>query len=460
MEKKEKSGFGSKVGFVLAAAGSAVGLGNIWRFPYLAARYGGGFFLLIYIILAVTFGFTLMLTEVAIGRRTGKSVLGAYKQVNKKFSFMGWVAAAIPGLILPYYCVIGGWVLKYASIFITGQGMSATQLVETGNGNITFFESFISQPTEPTIFFVIYVVLNATVVMLGVERGIEKVSKVLMPVLFVLIIGISVYTITLDGALDGAVYYLLPNFDDFTAEKLFKTLAAASSQLFYSMSIAMGILITYGSYMRKEDSLESSVRQIEIFDTGVAFLAGLIIVPSVFVFSGGDRAALNKGPGLMFITLPQVFETMPAGEIIGAAFFILVSLAALTSSISLMETVVAAVMEQFKLSRIKACIVVIIITLLLGMLSVLGYSTWSDFTIFGMQFLDFFDFITNSVMMPILAFLTCILIGYVVKTKYVEDEVLHGENKFSAQGLYRIMIMYVCPICMVMILLTPFFTDI
>ena len=403
-----------------------------------------------------------MLTEVAIGRRTGKSVLGAYKQVNKKFSFMGWVAALIPGIILPYYCVIGGWVFKYSSLFIIGQGATANQITDTGldGTSLTFFESFISQPTEPTIFFVIYVVLNAAVVMLGVQKGIEKVSKVLMPVLFVLIIGISVYTLTLDGALDGAVYYLLPNFDDFTAEKLFKTLAAASSQLFYSMSIAMGILITYGSYMRKEDSLESSVRQIEIFDTGVAFLAGLIIVPSVFVFSGGDRAALNKGPGLMFITLPQVFETMPAGEIIGAAFFILVSLAALTSSISLMETVVAAVMEQFKLSRIKACIVVIIITLLLGMLSVLGYSTWSDFTIFGMQFLDFFDFITNSVMMPILAFLTCILIGYVVKTKYVEDEVIHGEKKFSAKGLYRIMIMYVCPICMVMILLTPFFTDI
>ena len=459
-KNKERNGFGSKLGFILAAAGSAVGLGNIWRFPYLAAKYGGGFFLLIYIILAITFGFTLMLTEIAIGRRTGKSVLGAYKTVDKRFGFMGWMAAVIPALILPYYCVIGGWVLKYMTMFVTMQGAAAAQTTETASGDsLTFFETFISGSGETTLFFVIYVVLNAVVIMLGVQNGIEKVSKVLMPVLFLLIIAIAIYTLTLPGALDGAVYYLLPNFEDFSVEKLFKTLAAASSQLFYSMSIAMGILITYGSYMRKEDSLEGSVRHIELFDTGVAFLAGLIIVPSVFVFSGGDKAALGRGPGLMFITLPQVFETMPFGEFIGAAFFILVALAALTSSISLMETGVAAVMEKFRLSRVKACIVVIVITLALGMLSVLGYSDWSAVTIFGMQFLDFFDFITNSVMMPILALLTCVLIGYVVKTKYVEEEVLYGEKKFGAKWLYRIMIMYVCPICMVMILLTPFLTD-
>ena len=459
-KNKERNGFGSKLGFILAAAGSAVGLGNIWRFPYLAAKYGGGFFLLIYIILAITFGFTLMLTEIAIGRRTGKSVLGAYKTVDKRFGFMGWMAAVIPALILPYYCVIGGWVLKYMTMFVTMQGAAAAQTTETASGeSLTFFETFISGSGETTLFFVIYVVLNAVVIMLGVQNGIEKVSKVLMPVLFLLIIAIAIYTLTLPGALDGAVYYLLPNFEDFSVEKLFKTVAAASSQLFYSMSIAMGILITYGSYMRKEDSLEGSVRHIELFDTGVAFLAGLIIVPSVFVFSGGDKAALGRGPGLMFITLPQVFETMPFGEFIGAAFFILVALAALTSSISLMETVVAAVMEKFRLSRVKACIVVIVITLALGMLSVLGYSDWSAVTIFGMQFLDFFDFITNSVMMPILALLTCVLIGYVVKTKYVEEEVLYGEKKFGAKWLYRIMIMYVCPICMVMILLTPFLTD-
>ncbi|MBR5089838.1 MAG: sodium-dependent transporter [Ruminiclostridium sp.] len=463
-EKKtiaEHKGFGSKLGFILAAAGSAVGLGNIWRFPYLAAKYGGGFFLLVYIILAVTFGFALMITEFAIGRRTGKSVLGAYKAVHPKFGFMGWIAAVVPALILSYYCDIGGWVIKYMTMYVTGQGTATTLTTESGAGTtLTFFESFISGSFETTIFFLVFVLLTMGIIMLGVQKGIEKVSKILMPVLFVLIIGIGIYTLTLPGALDGVAYYILPSFEDMDAEMVFKTLAAASSQLFYSTSIAMGINITYGSYMRKKDSLEASVRHVEFFDTGVAFLAGLIIVPSVFVFSGGDKAALGKGPGLMFITLPQVFETMPMGHIIGAAFFVLVTLAALTSSIALMETVVAAVSDKFGLSRLKSCVVVTVGTILLGMLSVLGYSDWSEVTIFGMQFLDFFDFITNSVMMPILALLTCILIGYVVKTKFVEEEVMSGGEKFRVKGLYRVMIFVVCPVCMVIILLTPFLTEI
>ena len=454
-----KGGFGSKIGFVLAAAGSAVGLGNIWRFPYLAAKYGGGIFLLVYIIFAVTFGFTLMITEIAIGRRTGKSVIGAYKAVDKRFSALGLLAAAVPTLILPYYCVIGGWVTKYMVEFITVHGH--TVATETyGDGSVTFFDNFISHPMQPTIFFVIYVVLNASVVMLGVQKGIEILSKFLMPVLLIIIIVISIYTLTLDGAVEGLKYYVLPNFKGFTFNQLLKTIVGAMGQLFYSMSLAMGIMITYGSYMRKEDSLEHSVRQIEIFDTLVAFLAGLIIVPAVFVFSGGSTEKLNAGPSLMFKTLPAVFDNMPAGEIIGGAFFILVTLAALTSSISLMETVTAVVMEKFKLGRVVSCLIVIAVTLALGMLSVLGYSTWSGVKIAGMQFLDFFDFITNNVMMPVLAFLTCILIGYAAKTTYVEEEVLHGEKKFKAKLLFRVMIKYVCPVCMIIILLTPFITTI
>jgi len=459
----QRGGFGSKIGFILAAAGSAVGLGNIWRFPYLAAKYGGGFFLLVYLIFAVTFGFTLMLTEIAIGRRTGKSVIGAYRTVDKRFSFLGILAAVIPALILPYYCVIGGWVLKYMTVFVTGGGAAASEAEFTAadpDVKLTFFEHFIGLLGHPTIFFIIFVLLTSIAVFIGVEKGIELVSKFLMPVLLVLIIGIAVYTLTLDGAGDGLKYYLLPNFDDFTFSKLLRTVAAACGQLFYSMSIAMGIMVTYGSYMRKEDSLESSVRQIEIFDTAVAFLAGLIIVPAVFVFSGGDETALNKGPGLMFITLPKVFADMPAGQIIGAAFFILVSLAALTSSISLMETVVAVVMEKYKLSRAKSCCIVIVFTLIMGMLSVLGYSVWSDVKIFGMQILDLFDFSTNNLMMPVLAFLTCILIGYAVKTKYIEEEVMFGEKRFRSKLLYSVMIKFICPVCMIMILITPFVTEI
>ncbi len=452
-KSSEKSGFSSKIGFILAAAGSAVGLGNIWRFPYLAAKYGGGLFLIIYLIFTVTFGFTLMLTETAIGRKTGKSVIGAYKSINKKFAPLGWLAALVPAIILPYYCVIGGWVLKYLTVFVTGNGAAAT-------GDGSFFSSFTGNAGQPTLFFLIYVALTAAVVMLGVQKGIEKVSKFMMPILVVLTVGIAIYTLTLDGAMDGLKYYILPDFDGMTVSKLLKTIAAAVGQLFYSMSLAMGIMITYGSYMRKEDSLEQSVRHIEVFDTAIAFLAGLIIVPSVFVFSNGDPDALKAGPSLMFITLPNVFDSMAGGQIIGTIFFILVALAALTSSISLMETVVSIICEKFKIKRIPCCLIVIALCAAIGMLSVLGYSVWDTVTIFGYQLLDFFDFISNNIMMPIVAFLTCVLISYVVGTKYIEDEVTLGQKRFKSKALFNVMIKYVCPICMIIILVTPFVTKI
>ena len=437
----KKGGFSSKIGFVLAAAGSAVGLGNIWRFPYLAAQYGGGIFLLVYIILTVTFGFTLMVTEISIGRKTGKSVIGAYSELSKKFTLLGWVSALVPVIIFPYYCVIGGWVLKYLTVFISGVGSRAA--------DSSFFDGFIGSAGQPTLFLAIYMALTAVIVMLGVEKGVEKFSKILMPVLILISLVIAVYSATLDGALDGVIYYLSPNFSDFSL----KTVIAAMGQLFYSMSLAMGIMVTYGSYMRKEDSIEGSVRHIEIFDTGVAFLAGMMIIPAVFAFSGGDESALNSGPSLMFKTLPKVFDSMPGGHFVGIIFFLLVAFAALTSSVSLMETIVSIIMEKFKLNRIKSCIVVIVVSFAIGMLSVLGYSSWADVKIFGKQFLDFFDFISNSVIMPLVALFTCILIGYVVKTKTIEDEVeLTGE--FKSKKLFRIMIKYVCPVFMLVIFIS------
>lgn len=452
MEKKKDS-FGSKIGFVLAAAGSAVGLGNIWRFPYLAAKYGGGFFLLVYIVLAVTFGFALMVTEISLGRKTGKSVIGAYKQADKKFAFLGPVAALVPFIITPYYCVIGGWVIKYFITFISGSNSVAAD-------DGTYFTEFIGGNTEPTVFFFIFAGLTAIVVILGVKKGIEAISKILMPALIVIIIGIAIYTMTLPGAGEGVKYYLLPNFEGFSIGVLMKTIVAAMGQLFYSMSLAMGIMVTYGSYMRKEDSIESSARQIEIFDTAVAVLAGLIIVPAVFVFSNGDAAALNKGPSLMFITLPNVFESMKGGRIVGIFFFLLVALAALTSSISLLETMVSIVSEQFRMKRIVSSFICLGIVLVVGMTSVLGYGVWSDFTIFGYQFLDFYDFISNNVMMPIVALITCILVGYFVKTKYIEEEIEEGNRKFGMKGLYRVMILAICPVCMLVILITNFFLNI
>ncbi len=444
---EKKSSFGSKIGFVLAAAGSAVGLGNIWRFPYLAAKYGGGMFLLVYLILAVTFGFTLMITETAIGRKTGKSVIGAYSDINKKFAPLGWLAAAVPAIIFPYYCVIGGWVMKYITVYATGS--SAEAAADKG----AYFGGFISHTAQPMIFFCLFLILTAAIVMLGVEKGIEKVSKIMMPVLVVISLFVAIYSLTIPGALDGFIYYIKPNFADFGIE----TIVAAMGQLFYSMSLAMGIMITYGSYMRKEDNLESSVRQIEVFDTAIAFLSGMMIVPAVFAFAGGDPTQINAGPGLMFETLPQVFGSMKGGAMIGLVFFILVFLAALTSSISLMETIVSVIMEKFRLKRIPACLAVIGFAFALGTVSVLGFSEWSHIKPFGKSdILTFFDFISNNIMMPIVALITCILIGYIAKTKYVEDEV-QLNSEFKSKAMYRVMIKFVAPIFMIVIFLSSIF---
>ncbi len=439
--EKNRSSFTGKLGFVLAAAGSAVGLGNIWRFPYLAAQYGGGMFLLVYIVLAVTFGFALMIGEIAIGRKTGLSAIGAYKALDKRFSFIGYLAALVPIIILPYYSVIGGWVIKYLSVFLSGKGMQAV--------SDDYFGNFIGSVSEPLLWFAIFVGLTFLVVLLGVEKGIEKVSKIMMPVLVVLAVGIAIYTMFIPGAMEGVKYYLTPNFSHFSI----KTVIAAMGQLFYSMSLAMGIMITYGSYMKKDVSLENSVHQIEIFDTGIAFFAGLMIIPAVFAFSGGDQAALNAGPGLMFVTLPKVFASMPGGTVVGGLFFLLVLFAALTSSISLAETVISIFCDKFGWNRKLTCIVVLIGCLLLGIPSSLGNGVWADIKILGMDFLTFFDFISNNVIMPIVALLTAVFIGYVLKTKVIAEEV-ELTGKFKGRKLFDIVIKYIAPVCLLIILVT------
>lgn len=439
MDKKRGS-FSNKMGFVLAAAGSAVGLGNLWRFPYLAAKYGGGIFLLVYLILAVTLGFTLMITEIAIGRKTGLSAIGAFKALDKRFNFVGYLACVVPFIITPYYCVIGGWVVKYFAAFLTGQGSAAAR--------DEYFNGFISQATAPVFWFALYILLTAVVVIFGVEKGIEKASRIMMPLLIVLIIGVSIFCITRPGAGAGVKYYLLPDFSRFSAT----TVLAAMGQLFYSMSLAMGIMITYGSYMKKDSSLEQSVRQIEIFDTVVAFLAGLMIIPSVFVFSGGDEAALGKGPSLMFVTLPKVFESMSFGGVIGAAFFLLVLFAALTSSISLMETNVSIVRDKFGWSRKKSTLIITLYVLILGSIVSLGFGPLSFIKIIGLGLLDFFDFLSNSVLMPIVAILTCVCIGHFIGSKTVEDEV-EINGPFKVKKFYRIMLKWIAPICLVLILI-------
>ncbi len=438
---EKRSSFTGKIGFVLAAAGSAVGLGNIWRFPYLAAKYGGGIFLLTYLLLAVTLGFVLLCAEIAIGRKTGQSPINAFKSLDKRFTFVGWLAAIIPAIILPYYSVIGGWVAKYLTVFVSG-GMQAA-------ATDGFFDTFIANPVEPLGWFLLFIGLTAVIVLFGVEKGVEKVSKVMMPVLVLLTIGIAIYTMCMPGAMDGVIYYIKPDFTKFSAT----TVLAAMGQLFYSMSIAMGIMITYGSYMRKDISIESSVKQIELFDTGIAFLAGLMIVPAVFTFSGGDESALGKGPGLMFVTLPKVFQSMTGGAIIGAVFFVMVLFAALTSSISLMETVVSVLRDKLGWGRKRSCLAVLAFSLLLGIPSSLGNGVWSGFSIAGMSILDMFDFFSNSVLMPLTAILTSIFVGYVIGPKSLADEI-EQDGCFKRKKLFEVVIKYVAPVCILLILIS------
>ena len=438
---EKRGNFTGKIGFVLAAAGSAVGLGNIWRFPYLAAKYGGGIFLLVYLVLALTLGFALMTAEISLGRKTGLSAIGAYKKLNSKFTFLGYLSAIVPVIILPYYSVIGGWVLKYLFVFITGKGGEAA-----ADG---YFGSFIGAPEQPLLWFAIFLGATAIIVLLGVDKGIEKISKIMMPILVAMTLFIAIYSVCLPGAWDGVVYYIKPDFSKFSVN----TVLSAMGQLFYSMSLAMGIMITYGSYMKKDVSIEGSVRNIEIFDTGIAFLAGLMVIPSVFAFSGGDSSQISAGPGLMFITLPKVFDSMWGGHVIGAVFFLLVLFAALTSSISIMEAIVSILKDKLKVGRNAACVIVIVISILLGVPSSLGNGIWSNITLLGMDFLTFFDFVSNSVLMPICALITCIFVGYVIKPQALIDEV-EVTGAFKKKTLFSIIIKYVAPICILLILIS------
>lgn len=434
--------FSGKLGFVLAAAGSAVGLGNIWRFPYLAARYGGGIFLLVYLILVVSLGFSLMIAEVAIGRKTKLSAIGAFRKLSEKWKFLGYLASVVPIIIFPYYCVIGGWVVKYLLVYATGGGMEAA--------GDTYFNDYIAQPAEPILWLAVYIGLTAVIVFFGVQKGIEKASRIMMPALVVLTIGVAIYSVTRPGALEGVAYYLIPDFSRFSVN----TVLGAMGQMFYSMSLAMGIMVTYGSYMKPEDDLERSVTQIEIFDTGIAFLAGLMVIPAVFAFSGGDEAALNQGAGLMFVTLPKVFaDAGTLGLVFGGLFFLLVLFAALTSSVSLMETVVSIFQDTFHWSRKFTCTLVMVACLVLALPSSLGYGLLDWIAPLGFSLLDFFDFISNSVLMPIVALFTCLFVGWVVKPKLVVDEVKRS-SRFPREKLFVVVIRYVAPICILLVLIS------
>lgn len=458
MDKKKKSHFSGSIGFVLAAAGSAVGLGNIWRFPYLAAKDGGGLFLLVYVALAFTFGFVLLTTDIGIGRRTKKSALYAFGEVHKKWKFVGILAFLVPAIILTYYAVIGGWIVKYMTVYFTNDGAAAA-----ADG---YFKDFTSSDIAPIVFMLIFLALTAIIVFFGVEKGIEKFSKIIMPGLIAIIVLIAIFSLMLShtdegGAtrtgIDGLLVYIVPNFEGMTLSKFLGVVMDAMGQLFYSLSVAMGIMITYGSYVKDDVNLNKSIRNIEIFDTIAAFLAGLMIIPAVYVFMGTD--GMGSGPSLMFVSLPKVFEAMGfAGKIVAPVFFIMVLFAALTSCVSIMETLVASCMERFNKSRKTVSLVLAAIYAALAMIICLGYNilyfevdlpTGAK----GQQLLDVMDYISNYVMMPVVSILTCILIGWTVKPKYIVDEVEKGGVSFKRRGLYTIMVKFVAPVMLFVLFL-------
>lgn len=457
-QEKNRNSFSGSIGFVLAAAGSAVGLGNIWRFPYLAAKDGGGLFLVLYLILALTFGFTLLTTEVAIGRKTKQSPLTAYVRIHEKWKFLGVLACLVPVIIMPYYCAIGGWVVKYLLTYLTGEGKAAA---EDG-----YFTDFITSDVQPIILMLIFLFIVAFIVFRGVNKGIESSSKIIMPVLLLLVVGIALFSLTIhhtdeSGAArsgwEGFLIYIIPDLKGITLKGFFSVLVDAMGQLFFSLSIAMGIMIAYGSYVRDDANMVRSINQIEICDTAVAFLAGVMIIPAVFTFMGREGMKAS-GPSLMFVSLPKVFAAMgKAGTVIGFLFFAMVLFAALTSAVSVMEAVVSSIMDQFHISRIKAAAIETVIALIAGIVVCLGYNhLYFDIVLPNgahAQILDIMDYLSNNCLMPIVAIATCILIGWVAKPKTVIDEVEKTGCKFGRKSLYLVMIRYIAPVLLVILLL-------
>ena len=455
--KEKKGNFSGSLGFVLAAAGSAVGVGNIWRFPYLCAKDGGGLFLIVYLVLVLTFGFVLLTTDIAIGRRTKQNALKAFCTLHPKWKFLGYLTFLVPTLIMTYYSVIGGWITKYFCAYIVSNGSAAAQ-----DG---YFTSFITSKVSPIAFMLVFLALTAWVVYRGVEKGIEKFSKFIMPGLILLIIIIAVFSLTLshegdDGTvrtgIQGLLVYVKPDFTGLTLKKFMGVLLDAMSQLFFSLSVSMGIMVTYGSYVKDDIDLNRSINQIEVFDTGVAFLAGMMIIPAVYVFLGTEGMA--SGPSRILISLPKDFQAMGGiGRIVAIAFFLMIGFAALTSCVSVMETLVANCMEIFHKTRKQMCAMIGIYSLITAVLICLGYNVlYFELKLPNgaiAQLLDVMDYISNSFLMPFISLLTSILIGWVVGPKWITDEVEKNGEHFHRAGLYRFMIRYVVPVVMLVLFL-------
>ena len=455
MPKVERDSWSGHVAFVLAAAASAVGLGNLWRFPYLAAKYGGGVFIAVYLALSLTVGVALLVTEIAIGRYSRQSQLTAFSALgHRRWNALGAATAIAPLFILPYYNVIGGWVLRYLADYARVFAGAAPGADADG-----FFGAFISAPWAPFACMVVFTAASSAIVVCGVRNGIERANMVLMPALLAITVALAAYVATRPGSGAGIRYYLVPDFA--SCGNLAKTVLAAMGQMFYSLSLAMGVMITYGSYMRRCDSIQKASVRIVAADTFMAFLSGLMIIPVVVTFAaadGGGRPAIDAGPGLMFVTLPKVFAALgPVGPWLGFAFFSLVLFAALTSAISITEACVASVCDFFRVRRPASVAAVLVLTLAVGSLSAFGYGRWASFKPFGLPALEFFDSSMN-VLMPVIAALTCVFVGWALGPRRILAECRREAPKSSVGPVfaagYVLMVRFVAPLLVLAILVS------
>lgn len=437
----KRENWGSRLGFILAAAGSAVGLGNIWKFPYMAGENGGGAFLIIYLALVFTIGISVMLAEFVIGRMSEKNAIGAFvKLKGGLWPIVGLCGVAAAFLILSFYSVVAGWTISYMIKSISG-ALSIEDPAALGG----IFGDFISDPVSPLIFHAIFMALTVFVVLAGVGAGIERASKILMPALFALLIILIIRSVTLPGGSEGVAFLLSPDFSKVT----WNTVSDALSQAFFSLSLGMGAMITYGSYLSKKENIAGAAGWVTLLDTAVAVMAGLLILPAVFAF-GFDPSA---GPGLTFITLPAVFAHMPMGSLFAFMFFLLLGIAALTSAVSILEVVVAYFVDDRGVSRKTAAVVIGLIIFLLGIPSSLSLGVMSDVTFFGKSFFDLMDFISSNLLLPIGGLFISLFVGWVVWGKAKEEIIAHNGVVPGWITAWGLIVKFVAPVAIAFILL-------
>ena len=443
MTHTKRATFGSKIGVILATVGCAVGLGNIWRFPYMLGENGGAAFLLVYISCILFLGIPVMITEFFIGRYSRKNAAGAFKVMapGTKWSVIGYNGVAAAFLILGYYAVVSGWTLEYIVQAFSGslEGKNATDFADE-------FTAFSTGVFRPILWTVVFIALTHIIIVSGVKEGIERASKVMMPMLFLILIALCVRSITLPGASEGLTFLFNPDFSKIDSS----VVLSAMGQAFFSLSIGMGCLITYASYFGKQTNLQTTALQVTILDTLVAVLAGVMIFPAVFSFG----IEPTTGPELVFITLPNVFEQLPFGNIWSFVFFVLLALAALTSTISLHEVSTAYVHEEYHISRKKAAVIVSIGVTIVGILCSLSMGVLSSYTLFGLNFFNLLDFVTAKIMLPLGGMMICIFTAKRVDKLLLKEEVTnHGTIRFYFFNTYAFFVKYIAPIAIGLIFL-------